>query len=323
MRLSLYTPKRMKKKSNTRRNFIKNLSLASLSIGFLSKTSKASVLSTKHSLGDCEQTTLDYYGEGPFYTANPPSIKDNKLAKESEKGTKIRITGRVKNLDCTEFIPNTTIDVWHADDAGVYDNSGYNLRGKTTSNAQGFYVFETIKPGKYLNGSKYRPSHIHFKITPPNAASITTQLYFKGDSDIPDDAAASQSSGQYDATSRIIDLVENSSGVFEGNWDIIVDAKGVLGLHETHIDKGMIYDASPNPFTDKVAIKFGVFHAANIGLVIYDSLGKTIHTIQNTPMSKGKFEVSWSPNSDIAKGIYFIALKVNDMQVHYLKILRK
>ena len=36
---------------------------------------------------------------------------------------------------------NTEIDIWHANDAGEYDNIGYNLRGKTITNSQGFYVF--------------------------------------------------------------------------------------------------------------------------------------------------------------------------------------
>ena len=129
------------------------------------------------------------YGQGPFYTANAPTIQNNQLANINEIGTRLIISGHVYNLECSEFIPNTEIDIWHANDSGTYDNSGFNLRGKTYSNAQGYYIFETVKPGLYLNGATYRPSHIHLKITPPGHNSLITQLYFEGDPYIPTDVA--------------------------------------------------------------------------------------------------------------------------------------
>lgn len=56
------------------------------------------------------------------------------------------------------------IDIWQVNGAGAYDNTGFTLRGISYSNGDGFYLFETIIPGKYLNGAKYRTGHIHFKI---------------------------------------------------------------------------------------------------------------------------------------------------------------
>jgi protocatechuate 3,4-dioxygenase beta subunit len=312
----------MKKSNNTRRQFLVNTSLTALGLGMLPKIGLGNSQTSQKTTADCDKTTLDYYGEGPFYTANPPEISNAKLAKDTEAGTKITITGRVKNLDCTEFIPNTVIDIWHANDAGSYDNSGFNLRGKTKSNAQGFYSFETIKPGKYLNGSKYRPSHIHFKITPPSYPTITTQLYFEGDSDINGDAAASVKTGTYDASARIITLTKNSSGDYEGTWDIVVDGKGIMGINDLHINKGMIYQTQPNPFKDSVTIKYGVFNEANIGLLVFDSAGNTVATLKNEKLKPEKYEAIWKPEIGLPAGIYFIALKVNDLQVHYEKVLR-
>ncbi|MFT5055745.1 MAG: protocatechuate 3,4-dioxygenase beta subunit, partial [Pseudoalteromonas distincta] len=259
----------MSKHMDSRRQFLRNLSLSAAAFTFMPFTARAKTLSSNKK-EECEKTTLDYYGEGPFYTDNPPTLSDGKLAKESETGTKIRITGRVQNLDCSEFIPNTIVDMWQANDAGAYDNSGFNLRGQVVSNAQGFYMFETIQPGKYLNGSKYRPSHIHFKITPPDYPTITTQLYFEGDSDINTDAAASITSGQYDATHRIVALSDDGNGVLEGTWDIAVDGKGLMGTGDLHLDKGIIYTASPNPFTSSLQINYGVFKAAEVSLLVFD-----------------------------------------------------
>jgi protocatechuate 3,4-dioxygenase beta subunit len=152
-------------------------------------------------------------------------ISNNKLAKVNEVGTKVVITGRVFNIGCSQYIPNTKIDVWHANNAGAYDNQGFNLRGYTLTNEQGFYMFETILHGKYLNGNSFSPSHIHFKITPPNFPELITQLYFQGDTSIPSDAAASITNGTFNELDRIIPLTTNTENIRKGTFDIIIDGK--------------------------------------------------------------------------------------------------
>ncbi len=220
--------------SSNRRKFLKNTTLAALGLGLNSKAQARATNSNKAML-NCNSTTLDYYGEGPFYTEGPPLMVDNQLAAPDEPGQRMIISGRVLNLDCSQYIPDTVIDVWHADDAGQYDNQGFKLRGFTRTNDQGFYLFETIRPGKYLNGSQFRPSHIHYKITPPGFPQLTTQLYFAGDSDIPGDAAASITNGTYDATDRIIPLSENSEGTLEGTFDIMINGEGItVGTRDLH-----------------------------------------------------------------------------------------
>ncbi|PCJ63651.1 MAG: hypothetical protein COA58_16065 [Bacteroidetes bacterium] len=309
----------MSKSRNSRRQFLKNASLATLAIGLAPLTSKAKSNQTSKA-DECEKTTQDYYGEGPFYSENPPEITAGKLASESEAGTKIRITGRVQNLDCSEYIPDTIIDIWHADNAGEYDNEGFNLRGKVKSNAQGFYMFESIKPGKYLNNDKYRPSHVHFKITPPGFGTLTTQLYFQGDTSIAEDAAAKLTSGQYDATHRIIALTADSEGVLEGTWDIAVNGEGLIGIGELHTTKGMIYSANPNPFTSELTINYGVFNTSEVSLLVFDMQGRQVASLEQKRLTPEKYNATWIPDTELPNGHYFIALKINDLQVHYLKV---
>lgn len=316
-----------KNKENNRRHFLKNVSLSALSLSFLPNMLSARRTSKSLVIKDqviCDQTTIDLYGQGPFYTENAPVIIDSQLADPLEEGTKIIISGQVFNLECLEVIPNTEIDVWHADDSGAYDNNAYNLRGKTLSNSQGFYVFETVKPGWYLNGASYRPSHIHFKITPPDGSTLTTQLYFEGDPYIASDDAASVQGGVYNATERIIPLVENDDGVLEGTWDIFVDGEGVvLGneIHQLHVEKGFIYSVSPNPFSDQLSIKYGVFTDAEISLYAYNMDGKIVANLEGKKLPAEKYEAIWKAPTDIPNGFYFIALKINDLQVHYKKVL--
>jgi len=314
----------MKNKAHPRRQFLRNLSLASLSIGILPAVSKANenISGDTGANLECDITTLDYYGEGPFYTPNAPVIENNLLAGVYEPGERLIISGQVRNLDCSELIQNAVIDLWHANDAGAYDNSGYNLRGITHSNNQGFFVFETILPGHYPNGGNFRPSHIHVKITPPGFDTLTTQLYFEGDEYIPTDPAASITSGQFDATHRIIPIVMNNEGKYEGTWDIVIDGNGMVGTNDLHSEKGMIYSASPNPFSGKVEINYGVFRDANVSLFVYDLFGRTIAKLEEKTLASEKYTAVWQVDSSLPDGYYFIALKVNDLQVHYLKVLK-
>lgn len=312
----------MKSTNNSRRQFLRNSALASISLGLLNKTSQASSRMPLKVVGACNPTTLDYYGQGPFYTADAPDIIDNLLAPLAEPGTRLVISGRVQTLDCTATIANTLIDIWHANAAGAYDNTGYNLRGKTYSNAEGFYIFETVLPGKYLNGASYRPSHIHFKITPPGFATLTTQLYFEGDTDIPGDAAASITTGTFDATNRIIPLTENGAGKLEGTWDIAINGDGEVGIADLHTDKGLIYSASPNPFTNQIAVHYGVFQSAHVKLKVINLQGNVVATLTDAKMAPGKFQTTWTTTKDIPNGHYFLTLQINDLQVHYVKIVK-
>ncbi|HNS13187.1 MAG TPA: T9SS type A sorting domain-containing protein [Bacteroidia bacterium] len=309
------------KSSNSRRQFLRNTGLATLSIGILPGFAKSAIGSTSKNSATCNPTTLDFYGQGPFYLSNAPVISNNQLASQTEPGTRLIISGIIQTLDCSAAIPNTLLDVWHANDAGAYDNVGYNLRGMTYSNAQGYYLFETILPGKYLNGSSYRPRHLHFKITPPGFPTIITQLYFQGDSDIPGDAAASIMSGTYDATNRIIPITLNQ-GKYEGTWDIAIDGNGTVGIADIHLDKGLIYTVSPNPFSDEVEISYGVFQASKVRIQIFDMRGSLVAILNEQNLEPQKYKAVWKPDSGLAKGIYFVALKLNDLQVHYLKVVK-
>ena len=312
---------------NKRRQFLKNTSLSLLSASILPTIVKAENTSDnfeKDSVVVCNHSTEDAYGQGPFYTANAPNIINNQLANLNELGTRIIISGQVFNLECSEVIPNTEIDIWHANDAGFYDNTGYNLRGKTTSNSQGFYIFETIKPGLYLNGSNYRPSHIHFKITPPGFSTLITQLYFQGDPYIPTDAAASVNSGSFDATHRIIPLVTNINGDLEGTWDIIINGNGIpVGTNNIYLEKGMIYSANPNPFIDNIEINYGVFTKSKVIISVFNIHGEIVATLSEKVLDPGKYSVLWNPYENLPKGHYFISILINQLQVHYVKVIRQ
>ncbi len=109
--------------------------------------------------------------EGPYYTPNTPERAN--LREPGMKGTSVALGGLVLTRSCKP-VANAIVDLWHADDAGAYDNAGFRLRGFVKTDAEGRYAFQTIVPGHYPG----RTRHYHVKVQAPRAPLLTTQLYF-------------------------------------------------------------------------------------------------------------------------------------------------
>jgi len=124
----------------------------------------------------CEATADNI--EGPFYKPGAPSRAT--LVGDRDRGERLVLAGTVRGADC-QPLAGTVLDIWHADARGGYDNDGWGLRGTLVTDRQGRFVVHTIVPGRYLNGRRYRPSHVHVKVRAARHAELTTQLYFEGD----------------------------------------------------------------------------------------------------------------------------------------------
>jgi protocatechuate 3,4-dioxygenase beta subunit len=108
---------------------------------------------------------------GPFYTPNSP--ERTSLLEPEIEGTPMVLTGYVLTTDCRPVV-QALVDFWHCDAHGVYDNTGYRLRGHQFTREDGSYTLETIVPGLYPG----RTRHFHVNVQPANGAILTTQLYF-------------------------------------------------------------------------------------------------------------------------------------------------
>ena len=106
--------------------------------------------------------------------------------------------------------------------------------------------------------------------------------------------------------------------------DIIIDGDGVpVVTNNIHLDKGIIYSANPNPFTDHIEINYGVFQKAKVAISVYDISGQIVATLDERMLDPEKYSVSWNPHGNLPKGHYFISIMINDLQVHYLKVIRQ
>jgi protocatechuate 3,4-dioxygenase beta subunit len=81
---------------------------------------------------------------GPFF---PREFAEgaNDLARNAE-GERIEITGRVVQAD-GRALDNLVLEIWQADAHGRYDNPEFLGWGRAATDAEGVYVFRTIKPG--------------------------------------------------------------------------------------------------------------------------------------------------------------------------------
>jgi len=148
--------------------------------------------------------------EGPYF--KPASPARASLLEPGLRGTRIVVTGTVLSTGC-QPVPRALIDVWHADESGSYDNTGYRLRGHQFADDQGRYRLETIVPGVYVG----RTRHIHVKVQAPNGPVLTTQLYFPGESENQRDPIFSR-----DLVMQVKDAPDGKTGTF----DFVLDLTG-------------------------------------------------------------------------------------------------
>jgi protocatechuate 3,4-dioxygenase beta subunit len=171
-------------------------------------------------LGDsCKPTETN--AEGPFHRKGAPWTA--RLCGADEPGESLVISGRVIDAETCKPLKGATVDVWQANAAGRYDNDDpknqpdpdkFHLRGQMKTDKDGRYRFETIVPANYGGGGiGMRAKHIHYIVSCPGYAPLTTQCYFEGD--------------KYNETDRlvrrslIISLQEKKKHK-EGTFDIVL-----------------------------------------------------------------------------------------------------
>ena len=143
---------------------------------------------------------------GPVFGQDELGPLDHDLllnyAKDGEPiGERTVIHGRVVDENARP-VPGALVEVWQANAGGRYRHRNdtylapidpnFGGCGRTLTDATGYYVFRTVKPGaypfrNYVNS--WRPAHVHFSLSGPGFAQrLVTQMYFEGDPLIPMDA---------------------------------------------------------------------------------------------------------------------------------------
>lgn len=167
----------------------------------------------------CTPTRADVLG--PFYVPGAPSRA--KIAADDEPGERLLLSGRVFTDDCETPLVGALLDIWQADENGVYHDAGatFRLRGQVLTDSDGRFMVDTIKPGNYtLAENVWRPAHIHFTTSMPGHRPVTTQLYFKGDPYLPPNDGCGNCGS--DDADRVIDLAGDAAAGWTGEWNIVL-----------------------------------------------------------------------------------------------------
>ncbi|SFW72945.1 MULTISPECIES: protocatechuate 3,4-dioxygenase subunit beta [Pseudomonas] len=134
---------------------------------------------------------------GPTVGADRLQEKDHDLTAQhagEPLGERIIIHGRVLD-EHGQPVSGILVEIWQANAAGRYNHDrdnhdapldpNFTGTGRTVTDADGWYQFQTIKPGAYPWGNHHnawRPAHIHFSLFGPSILTrLVTQMYFPGD----------------------------------------------------------------------------------------------------------------------------------------------
>jgi hypothetical protein len=126
----------------------------------------------------CAPTPPD--SEGPFWLDGVPEGPE--MVRRAEDGPPLLVDLRVLDAACRP-VAGVTVDLWHADQIGVYDMSGaHHARGRVTTGEDGGACFSTLRPPPYGDGPEGPlPAHLHVMVLRDGVKLFTTQLYFADD----------------------------------------------------------------------------------------------------------------------------------------------
>ena len=252
---------------------------------------------------------------GPYFIEGAPNISN--IAPAVAEVPRLYITGTVYAKDCITPIPNVLIDVWQANNEGAYEDVDY--RGKIYTDEAGNYAFESIQPGKYLNGSYYRPSHIHYKVVYKNNPEFVTQLYFEGDTTLDIDPWASDPS----AIDRIIPLTTDDNSNLNGVFDIYLNVE-VETVNTPDFDRNdlssKIQSISPNPIVENFELSFYTNTKSEVTIDICDVMGRNSVLLYQGYRDKQLHSIQLKkPN--IKAGLYVIRLAINGKKVDAKRVM--
>jgi len=147
--------------------------------------------------------------EGPFFKPSSPERSD--LRERGAPGRNFELSGFVMTRRCRP-LGGAVVDLWHADDKGEYDNTGFRYRGHVVTAADGKFSFRTIVPAVYTG----RTRHYHLKVQAPGSRLLTTQLYFPNE-------PANARDGLFNR--QLLMRVADASDGLSGRFDFVLDIR--------------------------------------------------------------------------------------------------
>jgi protocatechuate 3,4-dioxygenase, beta subunit len=213
----------MNKEPENRREFIKRASLAALALPLLINCKSDSLAQKAESeLSLIKKNALASGGEWSGAIDAPETIRwKTVLAKETDRGEPLLISGTIFQSDGKTPAPGVLIYLYHTDMEGIYGRGGEHrhgrYRGWMLTDGRGRFEFRTIKPASYPNSTV--SSHIHMTLTGKSfREDWVDSILFEGDRYIT--AQERRRLPQRGGFNPILQLEKGADGILRGTRDI-------------------------------------------------------------------------------------------------------
>jgi len=119
---------------------------------------------------------------GPYLHIGLTWLIIENLAKARVPGERVTIEGRVIDGD-GKPVNDAVVEIWQADSRGRYGTKAFRGFGRSATDSQGKFRFQTIKPGRVPGlGGKLQAPHIAANIfMRGQLKQLVTRIYFPGD----------------------------------------------------------------------------------------------------------------------------------------------
>jgi protocatechuate 3,4-dioxygenase beta subunit len=281
-----------------RRAFIKDTGKTAIAIGVFGSIK----WNNNNFIGD-NPTTTDILG--PYYRPGAP-LRTN-INPPEFKGEALHLSGTIFKEDGKTPLKNCLVEIWQCDADQHYDNTSdeYRYRGAQKTDHSGKYSFITTQPVPYPieeGSSVYRPAHIHMHIACDGQQDLITQIYFKGDSLLEQDHAASAPT----AINRILTVGKNNRDEKELTFDIVL-AKELKPVDDVFKNLGGVYkmnDKSMLEFYREGDLMFMKWNGQIREALSYKGDNEFSGGVSNT--TTAKFEIM--PDQKVKVTLHFYAL---------------
>lgn len=143
---------------------------------------------------------------GPFHVLGAPELAVGGDMWEGNEGDAVVVSGKVLS-DVGSPIEGAVLEIWQTAENGLYSGQDpkqdeYNLRARMTTQADGRYLFSTVRPAPYTvpddgpvgellretGREPWRPSHLHFIVTARGHRTLVTEVFPSDDPYLDQDA---------------------------------------------------------------------------------------------------------------------------------------
>lgn len=214
----------MNQQNENRRHFLKRAAAAVVAFPLLlsCKSDTLAQKSEDNVLNLIKKNAATAGTEGMGASGAPDTVSwKTVLAKKSDEGEPMVISGKIFQPDGKTFAPDVLIYLYHTDAYGNYGKKGEHkhgrFRGWMLSDPKGRYEFSTIKPASYPNTTF--AAHVHMTLTGENfKEDWIDSILFEGDKFIS--AQERSQAGKKGGFNPIVKLEKDAAGIWRATRDI-------------------------------------------------------------------------------------------------------